>query len=261
MENKLREILNAGGMSVATRISSRWGLLTELAAQSGAYDYVEYLGESAPFAVEDYENLARACELHGMGSIVKIDFQNRAWTAQKALAAGMQGILFADCKTPEEVRECICATMPDAPQYGGRFGSPNYRGIGGRPPASQLDYAKTLKDAVRLFMIEKKEAVDNIEEICRIPGVDIIQFGPSDYSMSCGVNLKDNGREAKEAEKHCIRVALAHGVAARCEIDTPEAARYYLDLGVKHFCLGDQVKILRSWWAANGGELRKIIGG
>lgn len=116
-------------------------------------------------------------------------------------------------------------------------------------------------DSVRIFMIEKKEAVDSIEEICRIPGVDMIQFGPSDYSMSCGHNAAEPGwiAERKEAERHCIRVALEHGVQPRCEIEKPEDARYYLDLGVKHFCQGDQVKILRNWWTDNGQRLRAMV--
>ena len=102
-ENKLRGILRGGGSSICTRISSRWGLITELAAYGGCYDYIEYLAEYAPLQVEDLENLARACELHGMGSILKVDFQNHAWVAQKALAVGIQGILFTDCKTPKDV--------------------------------------------------------------------------------------------------------------------------------------------------------------
>ncbi len=259
MANKLREILNQNGTSIATRISSRWGLITEAAAFGGCYDYIEYLTEYSPFNVEDYENVSRACELHGMGSIVKVDFQNRAWVAQKALAAGIQGVLFTDCKTPAEVEECIYVTTPDTPEYGGRFGYPNYRWIGYHPNDPQQQYAKMVKDSVRLFMIEKKEAVDNIEEICKIPGVDMIQFGPSDYSMSCGKNAAEYTKEYKEAEKYCIQVALANGVQPRCEIDTPEGAQYYIDLGVKHFCLGDQVKVLRDWWMSNGNQLKNMI--
>ena len=89
----------------------------------------------------------------------------------------------------------------------------------------------------------------------------MIQFGPSDYSMSCGHNAAEPGwiEVRKEAERHCIRVALEHGVQPRCEIEKPEDARYYLDLGVKHFCLGDQVKILRNWWTDNGQKLRAMV--
>lgn len=260
-DNRLRTILNQGGTSIATRISSRWGMTTELAACSGCYDYVEYVLEYAPFQVEDLENLARTCELHNMGSIVKVDYQSRGWWAQKALAAGIQGILFTDCHNAAEVEECIRLTMPDAPDYGGRFGFSNYRWISYTTGLPQMEYAAMVANAVRLFMIEKKEAVDNIEEICRIPGVDMIQFGPSDYSMNQGKNAADPDWVTirKEAERHCIRVALENGVQPRCEIEKPEDALYYKELGVKHFCLSDEVKILRNWWAANGRALESIV--
>lgn len=260
-KNKLREILNQGGTSIATRISSRWGMTTELAAYSGCYDYVEYVLEYAPFQVEDLENLSRTCELHGMGSIAKVDYQSRGWWAQKALSAGIQGILFTDCHNAAQVEECIRLTMPDTPEHSGYFGFSNYRWIGYSTGLTQMEYAQMVADSVRLFMIEKKEAVDNIEEICRIPGVDMIQFGPSDFSMNQGRNASDSDWIAvrKEAEQHCIRVALENGVQPRCEIEKPEDAQYYKDLGVKHFCLSDEVKILRNWWAANGRVLESIV--
>nr|WP_325297365.1 aldolase/citrate lyase family protein [uncultured Dysosmobacter sp.] len=257
--NKLREILKNGQPSVATRVSSRWPIISEIVGISGQYDYVEYLAEYSPFGTEDFENVARACELHGMGSIVKIDFQNRAYVAQKALAAGIQGVLFTDCKTADEVRDCVYVTSPDTPEDGGRFGFPNYRWPGYRPLCPQMEYAQTVRDCVRLFMIEKKDAVDNIEAICDVPGVDMIQFGPSDYSMSCGRNSADYKSEFKAAERHCIEVALKKGVQPRCEIFSAEDAKYYLDLGVRHFCLGDQIKILRTYWTSEGAVLRDLI--
>ena len=257
--NRLREILREGRPSLTTRISSRWPLITEMVGYAGVYDYVEYLAEYSPIQLEDFENLARACELHGLGSIIKVDFQNHGYVAQKALAAGIQGVLFTDCKTPADVEECIYVTMPDSPEYGGRFGYPSYRWIGYEPYKPQLDYARMAAESVRLFMIEKKEMVDRIEEVVKIPGVDMIQFGPSDFSMNSGFNLASYKAERKEAEETCIRVALENGVQPRCEINLPEEAEYYLSLGVRHFCLGDQVKILRDWWKTNGTKLREKL--
>ena len=42
-----------------------------------------------------------------MGSMIKVDFQNRAYVAQKAMASGFQAVLLVDHKTPEEVKESI----------------------------------------------------------------------------------------------------------------------------------------------------------
>ncbi len=60
--NKLREMLDANKPTLATRISSTWPVITETAASTKLYDYVEFMAEYAPFNQYDLENIARACE-------------------------------------------------------------------------------------------------------------------------------------------------------------------------------------------------------
>ena len=257
-ENKLRYILNNDLPSVSTRLWSTNPFFTEAIGSTGNYDYVEFVAEYSPFSQLELDNICRAAELHGMGSMIKVDFQNRGYVAQKAIGSGFQAVLFTDCQTPEQVEESVYLTMPETPEDGGRFGYPNRRFIGFQPRLSQMDHSKRLREIVRCFMIEKQITVDNIEKICSIKGVDMIQFGPSDYCMSKGWDKKDHSEEARAAEKHCIEVALAHGVQPRCEIQTVEAAQYYIDLGVKHFSLGDQFVQLMNTWTNDGGKMRAI---
>jgi len=257
--NKFREILNSGRPSIGTRISSTWPTITEAAASTGKFDYVEFVAEYAPFSQVDLENICRAAELHGICAMIKIDFQNRAYVAQKAMASGFQALLFTDHKTPEEVRESLYCVRPDTPEYGGRMGYPNRRWIGYQTDLPQMEYAAMVRDTVAAFMVEKKEAMDHLEEICDIPGVDMVQFGPSDYSMSRGWNSSAHVDEYKTAERNMIRTALKHGVQPRCEINTAEEAAYYIDLGVRHFCLGDELRNNMTYWNNMGGALKSIV--
>jgi 2-keto-3-deoxy-L-rhamnonate aldolase RhmA len=257
-ENKIREILDANRSSVCTRLWSSWPFFTEAVGSTGNYDYIEFLAEYAPFTQYDLENIARAAELHNMGSMIKLDFQNRAYVAQKAIGSGFQAILFTDCQTAEDVRESIRLVKPGTPEDEGRFGYPNKRFIGFQPRLPQMAHAQRQRDIVLAFMIEKKVAMDNIEEICSVPGVDMVQFGPSDYCMSRGWDAKDHNSEFKEAEREMIKTALKHGIQPRCEIPTPEAAQYYIDLGVKHFCLGDQLVNLLNIWTVEGKKMRTL---
>lgn len=181
--NRLRELLSQGLPSIGTRIENTWPVIIEIVGSTGAFDYVEFVAEYAPFTHYDLENIARAAELNNMATMTKLDFQNRAYVAQKAMASGFQAILFTDHKTAAEVREYIYYVRPDTAQDQGRFGYPNRRWIGYRPHAPQMDYAEMVRNTVLVFMIEKKEAMDNIEEICSVPGVDMVQFGPSDFTL------------------------------------------------------------------------------
>lgn len=253
-ENSFRQRLSQGKPTVGTRIWSSWPVMTEACASTGNVDYIEFVAEYAPFDQYDLENIARACEASGISSMIKVDFQNRFYVAQRAMAAGFQAILFTDHETADEVRESIFMTSPHVEDKG-RFGYPNNRWHHYQPYLSQMDYAAMVKSTVRCFMVEKKAAMDNIEEICSVPGIDMVQFGPSDYCMSRGWNAKEHQDEVRAEEERMIKVALAHGVHPRCECDTLEKAEYYKSLGVRHFCIGDE---FRNQVAAWNGALKDV---
>lgn len=256
-ENRIRTLLNANRPTVATRLFNVNPSSVEAAACSGSFDYVEFLAEYAPHSLMELENFVRAAELHHIGTLIKVDLQNRHYVAQKAAAAGFQGILYADHKTPEEVEESIYYLSPDCPD-GGRFGFPNGRWIGYNGHLPQQEHIQMTRNVVKAFMIEKAEAVDNIKAICSVPGVDMVQFGPSDYSMSRGWNAADHAQELKEIEEYVIRTALECGVAPRCECDTMDKVEYYRSLGVRHFCVGDELRVLNAYWKGTCGQVRKL---
>jgi 2-keto-3-deoxy-L-rhamnonate aldolase RhmA len=257
--NKMRQIIKNGLTSVATRMWTTSTFFVEALGDTKNFDYVEFVAEYSPYTLYDLQTFCIAAELHQMSTMIKIDYQNSAFVAQKAIASGFQAINFTDCKTVEDVRQAIRLTMPETPEDKGGFGFPNNRYIGFQPKMPQLMHAERLRNVVRCFMIEKSSAVESIEDICSLPGVDMIQFGPSDFSMSKGWNAKDHIEEWKEAEKHCIKVALKHNVSPRCEIQNVEAAKYYLDLGVKHFCLGDQLVQLTNFWTNSGKQMQELL--
>ena len=76
---------------------------------------------------------------------------------------------------------------PETPEAGGRGGLAATRDIGYVFPGKTLvDYSDQLNSAVVAIMAEKKSCVDNLEEILSVGGIDMVQFGPGDYSMSIG---------------------------------------------------------------------------
>jgi 2-keto-3-deoxy-L-rhamnonate aldolase RhmA len=108
-------------------------------------------------------------------------------------------------------------------------------------------------------MIEKRGAVDDLDEILAVPGVDLIQFGPVDYSLSIGRVGEARGPEIAEVHRHVIERCNALGVAVRAEIATPDDAEQYRELGIRHFSLGVEIGVLYQWWLTNGRRLREIV--
>ncbi len=259
--NKLREMLNAGRPTIGTRVHSTWPSIVEVIGHTGMFDYVEFLAEYAPFDLYALDNFCRAVELFDMSAMIKIDQSIQQYYAQRAIGAGFQSVLFVDCRSAEDVRACVRTVRPETP------GNDGLHGVGVRrfayvSEAGTAEYVEALNDVVIAVMIEKKDAVDQLEEILAVDGIDMIQWGPADYSMSIGrpgAYRQRNDLEIKAVERRVIETALKMGVSLRAEINSVDQAKYYLDLGVRHFSLSTDIVILFSWWKENGDKLRKAV--
>ena len=259
--NMIRENVQSCQPMTSTRIWSTNPFIVETIGCSKQFDYVEFAAEYAPFSQVDLENICRAAELYNMGSMIKVDLQNRGYVAQKAIAAGFQAVLFADHSTPEQIEESIRLTIPTTPECGGYYGYPMRRFIGCQSHLTPMNHAKRVKEVVRCFMIEKKTALEHIDEICSIPGVDMVQFGSGDWSMNQGFDRSERPEACREAERKMIEVALKHGVRPRCEVKSAEDAKYYRSLGILDIALDDEMYALRRFWFEEGAKFNKIVKG
>jgi 4-hydroxy-2-oxoheptanedioate aldolase len=87
----------------------------------------------------------------------------------------------------------------------------------------------------------------------------MIQFGGSDYSMSMGLTGQRAHPDIKNAERKTIETSLKMGLHPRVELADIKDAAPYLEMGVKHYCIGWDVRILYSWWKANGEGMHAML--
>jgi 2-keto-3-deoxy-L-rhamnonate aldolase RhmA len=261
--NRLRELLQAGKPTLGTHLLAIWPSIVELVGESGVFDYVEFVAEYGPHDLAGLENFCRAAELHNLSSMIKVDQQPRTSLAQRGIGAGFHSVLFADCRSIDDARECIRAARPETPEDQGTYGAEmrrhTYKYLGLPPEEEYRRYVQAIRDVVVVLMIEKKGAVEQLEEILALPGIDMIQWGPADYSISVGRPGQWATRELKEVEKRVFETALKMGVPPRCEISSPDEAKYYLDMGVRHFCIGWDTMVWFDWCRANGEAMRKAL--
>lgn len=260
-KNRLREKLKANQPTLGTHLHVAWPGIVELVGHSGMFDYVEFLGEYAPFELFSLENLGRAIELFPhMSGMMKVDQEPRTHLACRSIGSGIQNILFADPRTVEDVVACVRAVRAEAPGSGGIHGVGMRRDVGIVLEPGSPAFVQALDEAVVAIMIEKKEAVENLEALLSVPGVDMVQFGPADYAMSIGLAGQFDHPRVREAEQFVIQTALKKGIAPRAEIRHPHQAHRYLEMGVIHFCVGWDVSILFEWYKTVGQEMRTVLG-
>lgn len=260
--NVLRELMREGKPTIGTHMYVPWPGVAEVIGYSGVFDYVEFSGQGAPYDLFSLENFGRAVDMFDhMTAMMKLDQDPRMYLAERAIGSGIQNLLFADIRTVDDAREAVAAMRPDTPESKGRKGVTGTRDMAYVAPGMTLvDYIRNLEDGVLALMIEKKTAVEDLEEILSIGGVDMVQFGPSDYSMSIGVPGQNDHPDVRKAERYTIETALKMGIHPRVEIESWEEAEPYLEMGVKDFCIGTDIDTIYNYCKEQGGALAKALG-
>jgi len=260
-KNVLRELLQAGKPTLGTHVHVTWPGIVEVIGYSGGIDYVEFVGEYAPYDLYALENFGRAVDLFDhMSSMIKIDQEPKIYLAGRALGSGIQNLLFADIRTVEDAREAVAAARAETPQTKGYVGAAMRRDVGYVLACGSQIYVDQLEDGVVALMIEKQSAIENLEAILSVGGIAMVQFGPADYSMSIGVPGQWNDPRIKEAERYTIETALKKGIAPRVELVDFKDAEPYLKMGVKHFCIGWDVDIIHRYCKEQGAAFAKRLG-
>lgn len=256
--NLLRQKLDEGLPTVGTHVLIPWPGIVEIVGRAGSFDYVEFVGEYATWSLDLFDNLGRALDLFPeMSSMMKVEEQTRGFIATRALDAGFQSVLFTDVRSAEDARECVRLVRPETPEAKGTHGVGMRRIAGYGSYGSAAAWVEAMNDVVVALMIEKTGAVEELEEILAVPGVDMVQFGPADYSITVG---KPGDRSAvADVEKHVIDKALAAGVHPRVEVRSFEQAEPYLALGVRHVCVGWDTIAVADWAKRQSEGARRLL--
>ena len=134
-----------------------------------------------------------------------------------------------------------------------------------RPALQNYDidqYAEELKNIVFAIMIEKNVAYENLDEIldrANALGVDMTQWGPADFGFSRGNPKMGSTDSIRSFEQTVIKKSLEFGIPPRIEIGSTEQAARYIDLGVRHFCIGWDRFIYASALKQLGEGIAKIM--
>ncbi|KAL1996714.1 hypothetical protein VTN49DRAFT_7579 [Thermomyces lanuginosus] len=165
----------------------------------------------------------------GVSPLVRIA-ANEDWMVKRALDSGAHGVIVPLLRTAEDARKLVeAAKFPPVGRRG--FGSPFAMGSTGN--VSALEYLQTANDSLlTIVQIETKEAVENVEEIARVPGIDVLFVGPWDLGNSIGYPVTGEFHPELEATIERIRKAAeAAGKKSGIYCANGEAAKKYADQG------------------------------
>lgn len=158
--------------------------LIEIAAASGGYHGVWIDQEHAALTLQQVEILALACRSVGLDSYVRLAATDYG-TVMRPMECGVGGIMAAQVRTPQEVQQIVeWAKFPPLGYRG--LNLSNYEGgYTTRNPAEFVVAAN--RDNWLSVQIETLQALENVEAIAAIEGIDHLFVGPADLSLSLGV--------------------------------------------------------------------------
>lgn len=177
MKNKIKEkILTIGGW-----VTIGSPIVAEIFSRAG-FDWVVI---DLEHSVTDYEvagNLIRTVDLCGITPLVRLT-SNDPDQIKRVMDAGAHGIIVPTVNTPEEAIAAVSAT---------RYAPKGIRGVGlGRAQGYGVKFEEYFewqkKESVVMVMIEHKNALQNIDQILSVSGVDGFFIGPYDLSASLGI--------------------------------------------------------------------------
>ncbi len=260
MSNTFRQALAAGKPTIATHFLFADPDIPELIGDIGLFDYAEFGAEYSVLDMRLLYHLARAGQCGNLPLMIKVDQESQGFWAQAALGAGFKSVLFTDIRTADDIVTCRRTIRPDTP------GADGMMGVKIRRPALSAyapdGYIEDLESVVFAVMLEKNAAVEDIDAVltaARDKGVDLVQWGPADYGFSRGEPHLMFSAAIRPAEERVIAKCIEYGVAPRIEIAEVDQAKRYIDLGVRHFCIGWDRFILQASFRTLGEGMRKLV--
>ena len=241
--NAFKEKLRSGKKLVGFEIDLSEPCIAEIVGQLG-YDY---LWIDTEHEAMDYETVLLqiiAARAAGTASLVRVPW-NEPYLAKRVLEMGPDGIIFPEINSAEELKKAMDACL--YPPYG-------KRGFGPRRACrygllEDSEYVLGANDSFcRFAQIESIEAVNDLDEMLKVPFVDGFILGPCDLSGSighlCDLRHPDNLRLVDTVIEKCTKANMPVGIAVGG--NTEENIRFWCSRGVQFISAGSDIVAIMS---------------
>lgn len=193
--------------------------IAEIMARAG-FDWLVVDLEHSVISIDVAGELIRTIDLCGVAPLVRLT-SNEPDQIKRVMDAGAHGIVVPMVNTPDEAARAVAATRY-APRGSRGVGLARAQGYG----VNFQDYLKWQSDGpVVIVQIEHKNAVDQLEEILTVPGIDGFIIGPYDLSCSMGIPGQFENTEFTDAMTHIRDTGQRLGCPAGLHIVEPDLQR------------------------------------
>lgn len=253
--NTLKARLAAGDTLVGLWLNASSPVAAEIAGATG-FDWCLVDGEHGPYAPETIAAQLRALALGGTPAIVRVPV-GEDWIIKQVLDLGAQTLLVPMVDTGAQAAEVVAAT---------RYPPEGVRGVGGAVARVSgwgrvADYTTTANAEVGVIVqAETRAAIEHLDDILAVEGVDGVFIGPADLSADLGHLGNPEAPEVQEVIADAARRIRAAGKSAGIYHYGGSDYARHLELGYNFIAAASDVSLMRTGFAAALAQVRGASG-
>jgi 2-keto-3-deoxy-L-rhamnonate aldolase RhmA len=191
--------------------------------------------------METVADMIRGCKSVGLASIIRVP-RLETFFISRILDAGAEGIMVPMTSTREDAERIV--------RYS-KFAPLGLRGFGnqtGQTDYKPLNTAQFMKEAndhtLIVAQIETQEAIDNIEEILNVKGIDVAVIGPNDLSISLGVPDQMESDVMNKAIGRVVEVAKKKKKASGIHVGNLSMVRNWRSMGMNFLAYSTDISFM-----------------
>ena len=253
---ELKKKVQGGGIIYGTMLSMsrnpRW------AAPMSAFglDYVIIDTEHSPRGRDDVADFLAAFGFSGVTPIVRIPIPDSHYVTM-AIDAGAHGVLAPYCETVEEVKQVVAATKW-RPLKGEL--ARNAVETGEFPSQETREYLEDInRNNVCIIGIESVPAIENLDNILNVDGIDAIFVGPNDLTISLGVPNMYEHPDYEAALRRIIAICNAHDTPTLIHHQTVALTQKWLREGARFVLYSSDARTMHNGFREEFGAI-KVVG-
>ena len=214
-----------------------YGMMIRQARDPGApavfaaagYDFCFIDMEHGNYSMETVADLIRGARSVGIAPIIRVPHLETHFIS-RVLDAGAEGFMVPMTSRREQAQTIVRYSKYTP------LGKRGYAGQSGQTDYKALKTVEVMKAAneqtVVVAQIETQEAIDNIDDILSVEGIDVGLIGPNDLSVSMGIPDQMGSEVLNKAIEKVVASAKKHGKASGIHIGSVEAIRKLREKGM-----------------------------
>jgi 4-hydroxy-2-oxoheptanedioate aldolase len=238
-ENALKLKLRRGEVAIGLFAISPYPAMVEVAGLAG-FDFCILDMEHGSLDALAAEDLCRAADAVGLTSIVRVR-KNDGPQIQRAMDIGSGGVQVPQIETRDDA-EAVVSRAKYTPL--GARGLSYYTRAAAYNTTDKAGVLDRLNDEQLVIIhVEGVRGIENLDEIVRVPGIDVVFLGPYDLSQSLGIpGQVDSPRVTGLMADACRRIRSA-GKVVGTFADDATAGRRWAEAGVQYVAIGVDVHL------------------